>query len=243
MSQKKTQEVLITGGGVGIGAAISRAFLSKGFKVYIFSPNNAKLEVEPSSRLQVINVDFRCPETIQGAFIRLKKYTKNIDVLVNNSGVFPRTVLQDIELDEWTEVLNINLTSYFLCSKYTLDFMKHDKKYYIVNISSDAAYIGPKKGVHYAASKAGVVGLTKSLSNSLAERNINVNVVIPGITDTQQSRLKDNLKRRIRKEKEIPLRRVADPEDVSKVVVSLCSEEFSYVTGQKIFVDGGRNSI
>jgi NAD(P)-dependent dehydrogenase (short-subunit alcohol dehydrogenase family) len=235
--------VLVTGGGRGIGAEIVRQYQDLGCQVYIFNLGLDDIDVDLRglNTDNIISVDFRVPETIEAAFGQLLKKTTHLDVLVNNAGIFPRQSINEISLRNWFDVININLTSYFFCAQNAAKMMKDEEKTYITNISSDAYNTGAKKGAHYSASKAGIIGLSKSLANTLAIRNINVNVVIPGVTDTRQSKL--TKERRLQKAAEIPLGRVADVNDVAKVVVALSSGDFDYMTGQKIVIDGGKNSI
>lgn len=241
MDNKKS--VLVTGGGKGLGCEIANRYGRLGYSVFIFYPKEADLSdnLDVKIRDGAILVDFTHPENIYEGFDKLSRVTNKLDVLVNNAGIYPRKTFPEMTLSDWYSVININLTAAFLCSQQVVKFMMPDKRTYITNISSDAALLGPKKGVHYAASKAGLIGLTKSMANALADQQINVNAVLPGIVDTDQSQLSQQKRRE--HELLIPFGSVANKGDIAKVVTALSSGDMDYITGQKIIIDGGRNPI
>ncbi|MDH7507160.1 MAG: SDR family oxidoreductase, partial [Candidatus Thermoplasmatota archaeon] len=164
------------------------------------------------------------------------KKTKTIDILVNNAGIYKRQEFNDISLEDWNKTLSVNLTGCFNLCKQVLPFMKPCGK--IIFISSQLALKGSAHGAHYAASKAAVLGLVRSLALELASKKINVNAVAPGTIDTNiiAGYTQDERQRRIN---EIPLKRLGTPEDVANTCLFLASDLSNYITGETINVNGG----
>ena len=161
------------------------------------------------------------------------------DVLVNNAGVFPRAAFLELSEREWDHVLGINLKGSFLCAQAVARaLVAAGRPGAIVNISSSAVR-GDPRGVHYSSSKAGVVGLTRAMALALAPHHIRVNAIAPGLTDTAQPRYGNTEEQIAERAREIPLGRIAQPEEIAKVAVFLASAESGWVTGELIHVNGG----
>jgi NAD(P)-dependent dehydrogenase (short-subunit alcohol dehydrogenase family) len=162
------------------------------------------------------------------------------DVLMNNAGVFPRAAFLELDEREWDHVLGVNLKGSFLCAQAGARAMvAAGRRGAIVNISSSAVR-GDPRGVHYSASKAGVIGLTRAMALALAPHGIRVNAIAPGTTDTAQPRYGNTEEQLLARSREIPLDgRMATPEEIARVVVFLASDEAGRMTGEVVHVNGG----
>jgi NAD(P)-dependent dehydrogenase (short-subunit alcohol dehydrogenase family) len=230
---------LITGGGTGLGLAIAQEFLAIGYRVVVFTPTwDPAKELEGTAALHEISVDLASPEQILQAFERTRALTDTIDVLVNNAAVFERAHFDELAVEVWEYTLRVNLTAPFLCCQQFCR-MAAPNRAYIVNILSDAYYLGPRRGAHYAASKGGLASLTRSLARILGGNGIRVLGVAPGIASTRQSLAKAHQYDEIAKT--IPLGRIAKPRDISQAVVALTSGAFDYMTGEILHLNGGRH--
>lgn len=237
---------LVTGAARGIGKAIALKLYNKGANIII---NDIVKEEEISRTLaeikksdheaigiradvtKIVEVENMAEEIIQ-------KFGK-IDILVNNVGIIRDALLIRMKEEDWDAVMNVNLKGTFNCAKTVSKYMiKQKTGGRIVNISSVIGLTGNIGQANYAASKAGIIGLTKSIAKELAPRNINVNAVAPGFIDTDMTRgLSEKI--RISLQEKIPLKRLGTVEDIAQVVYFLVSEASSYITGQVIIVDGG----
>ena len=161
-----------------------------------------------------------------------------IDVLVNNAGITKDALLMRMKKEDFEDVINVNLVGTFNVTKNVIPYMIKQRSGRIINISSVVGVSGNAGQTNYSASKAGIIGFTKSLAKEVASRNVLVNAVAPGFIETQMT---DVLKQEVKEEiaKNIPLRRMGTPEDVANVVKFLAGEQSSYITGQVINVDGG----
>lgn len=161
------------------------------------------------------------------------------DVLVNNAGVFPRASFLDLEEREWDQVLGVNLKGSFLCAQAVARaLIAANRPGAFVNVSSSAVR-GDPRGVHYSASKAGIVGLTRAMALALAPHGIRVNAIAPGLTDTAQPRYGNTEEQIAVRAQEIPLGRMAQPEEIARVAVFLATSEAAWITGELIHVNGG----
>jgi 3-oxoacyl-[acyl-carrier protein] reductase len=233
---------VVTGGSGGIGEAISLKLAEAGFDIcinYHNTPERAervKKEVERIGRRAItFKADVsRSPEVkemVKGATDAFG----GIEVLVNNAGILSQqTVTEDLSEKEWDRMLAVNLKGPFLCSRFAIPYLKKAHRASIVNISSIAGKMGGVVGVHYAASKAGLIGFTMALASELAPYNITCNAVAPGPVDTAliDASLKEKLKGLT------PLNRIAKPEEIAFSVLFLI--ENRYITGETIDVNGGR---
>jgi len=238
---------LVTGAQQGIGRAIALALAADGADVgvnYLDDQTAADAvadEVRARGRRAVlIPGDVSRAEEARRMVEAVVTGLGPLDVLVNNAGIFPRSPFLDLREDEWTRVLDVNLKGSFLCAQTAARAMVGGARPgAIVNLSSVAAR-GTPLGVHYAASKAGVVGLTRAMALALAPHHIRVNAIAPGLTDTAQPRYGHTEGELRALARDIPLDgRMARPEEIASVAVFLASEEARWITGQVIHVNGG----
>lgn len=240
----RDKTALVTGASRGIGKAIALALASKGANVVLIGTNSSDLnavadEIKAMGRgASVICGNVADAESVD-AFVSktIEEYGK-IDILVNNAGITRDTLLMRMKEEDWDTVLDVNLKGVFLCTKAVSRHMLKQRHGRIINITSVVGITGNPGQCNYAASKAGVIGFTKSAAREFASRNITVNAVAPGfivtsMTDVLSDQIKENLKQ------QIPMGRLGLPEDVASTVLFLASDAASYITGQTIAVDGG----
>lgn len=244
----KNKVVIITGAGMGQGRVEALLFAKEGAHVVVddFDKEAADKTVEmlkkqkAPGKVLVSYADVRNEEEVKKMVSDTVKKFGKIDVLVNNAGIYRGHSVPETTEEEWYEVIDTNLKGSFLCCKYTIPHMMKVKKGAIVNISSIGAFIALEGSATYAASKAGLVGFTRSLGLDLAPHGIRVNSVAPGWTDTPMIAplLKD---KNIRKAllADIPANRFASSEDQARLVLWLASDESAYIFGQTICNDGG----
>jgi 3-oxoacyl-[acyl-carrier protein] reductase len=241
----KDQVVLVTGGTRGIGRAISLEFAKKGAKLvvnYTSSEEKAKALVEELEALGceaiAVQADVSKDEDAQRLTSEAVKRFGRIDVLVNNAGITRDNLLIRMKEADWDDVMNVNLKGTFLMSKAVGKLMLKQRSGVMVNLTSVVGIMGNAGQANYSASKAGVIGLTKSLAREFASRGVRVNAVAPGyiLTDMTSVLSEDAISNFA---SQIPLSRPGTPEDVAKVVCFLSSQDSAYMTGQVIHVDGG----
>lgn len=235
----------ITGGTRGIGRQIAITLAENGYDIAVNyrTNNNAiiilKEEVERNNvKFIAVQGDVSKYEDTENMINEIIRQYTRIDVLVNNAGVTKDTLLMRMKKEDFEDVININLVGTFNVTKNVIPYMMKQKNGRIINISSVVGISGNAGQANYAASKAGIIGFTKSLAKEVGSRNILVNAVAPGFIETQMT---DVLKEEVKEEisKTIPLKRTGKPIDVANVVKFLASEDSSYITGQVINVDGG----
>lgn len=243
MSQKTA---VITGGSRGIGKAIATKLAEAGYNIvvnYNSSETKAlelKEELESTHKITVktVQCDVSNFKDVKSMYKEVKNSFDSIDVLINNAGITKDNLILRMKEEDFDQVIDINLKGTFNCAKIFGRHMLKQKMGKIVNISSVVGVMGNAGQSNYAASKAGVIGLTKSLAKEFASRGINVNAVAPGFI---KSAMTDQLSDEVIKhyQENIPLGCLGEPEDVAKVVKFLCSDDANYMTGQVINVDGG----
>ena len=185
-----------------------------------------------------VQIDISNAESVDNAFSIVEKEYNSVDILINNAGITQDNILPRMKEAEWLEVIQTNLTGSFYTSQRAIKLMMKNKWGRIVFISSVVGISGNQGQANYAASKAGLIGLAKSISKELGSRNITSNVVAPGYIETDMtSFLDDENKKNIIEQ--LSIKRIGKPEDISNVVSFLCTEESEYITGQVIPVDGG----
>jgi 3-oxoacyl-[acyl-carrier protein] reductase len=241
----KEKVALVTGGAQGIGEAIALELANKGADLALADVNLEKVEetakklaAETGKQVLPLKMDVsKFAEVEEGIKKIVDKYG-HLDILVNNAGVTRDGLIVRMSEQDWDLVLAINLKGTFNCIKAVSRPMMKQRKGRIVNIASVVGLMGNAGQANYSASKAGVIGLTKSSAKELAARNITVNAIAPGfiktkMTDVLSDEVKDNLK------KLIPLGSLGEAEDVARAVTFFASDEAAYVTGQVLAVDGG----
>ena len=234
----------VTGGSRGIGKAIAIE-LGNNFHVVVGYSNSedkandvAKDIISSGGSASTVRVDISNSESVDEAFTSIEKDYTSVDVLINNAGVTKDNILPRMKKDEWLEVIQTNLTGSFYTSQRAIKPMMKNKWGRIIFISSVVGISGNQGQANYAASKAGLIGLAKSISKEMGSRNITSNVVAPGYIETDMtSFLDDQNKENIIEQ--LSIKRIGKPEDISNVVSFLCNEESEYITGQVIPVDGG----
>jgi 3-oxoacyl-[acyl-carrier protein] reductase len=238
------RKAIVTGGAVGIGSSIALTLASEGSKVVlgdIDGDTASKTAAELSGRGLNVNafpVDVSRSEDVSRFFEEAIEWLGGIDILVNNAGVTRDSVFMRMSENDWDIVNSVNLKGTYNCMKMAVRKMIKQKSGRIVNISSVVGLMGNPGQSNYAASKAGVIGLSKSIAKEVASRNITVNVVAPGFIQTRMTDvLTDDQKEAFLSQ--VPLGRAGQPDDVAKVVLFLCSSLANYITGQVINVDGG----
>ncbi len=235
---------VITGGSRGIGADIVRTFLKNGAEVHYFSrsPGDstdefAELAREHDTSVRHHPVDV-ADETAVDAAVKEVLDEGPLDVLVNNAGVTRDGLVMRMKLEDWDAVMNVNLRSAFLCSRAVSRAMIRQRKGSIINITSIVGVIGNGGQANYASSKAGLIGLTKSLARELASRSVRVNAIAPGFIQTDMTgQLNDEQRSTLTAQ--IPLDRLGTGEDVARAALFLASDLSTYVTGHVLHVTGG----
>jgi 3-oxoacyl-[acyl-carrier protein] reductase len=234
---------VVTGASRGIGRAISERLARQGALVAMTdvlgeaAADAAREVTEAGFRAEAYAMDVTNGESVQSAVERIIERHTRLDILVNNAGVVRDNVAMRLKREDWDLVLNVNLTGTFICTQAVLRQMMRQREGRIVNISSVVGQMGNAGQSNYAASKAGIIGFSKSLSRELAVRGITVNVVAPGLIDTDMTRA---LPEHVRNEwaSKVPLGRLGTAADVASAVCFLASDEASYISGQVLAVNG-----
>jgi 3-oxoacyl-[acyl-carrier protein] reductase len=230
---QEPRSVLVTGGNRGIGRAIAEAFLAQGDKVAVTSRSGGA----PEGALDLV-CDITDPAAVDAAFTQVEEQHGPVEVLVANAGVTADTLVLRMSEDDWSRVIDTNLTASFRLAKRAAKGMLRLRRGRIVFISSVVGLLGSAGQVNYAASKAGLVGMARSLSRELGSRSITSNVVAPGFVDTDMTAvLTDEQKATIKQQ--VPLGRYGTPEEIAAAVLWLTGDGGGYVTGAVIPVDGG----
>ena len=235
---------LITGGAQGIGKTISEELVQNGAHVVLGDVNleGAQATAEAINNnggsASAVKIDVSNPAEVKQVFDSILKDKKPIDIMINNAVITRDGLMIRMKEADWDRVLNINLKGTFLCSQQAAKQMMKQKSGAIVNIASIVGVMGNFGQANYSASKAGVIGLTKTLAREVASRGIRVNAVAPGFIDTEMTQVLDESVRQKLIE-QIPLAKLGLPEDVARCVAFLVSDRSSYITGQVINVNGG----
>ena len=239
----ENQRVLITGGSRGIGKEIVCAFLDKGAEVHFISTSASphmdeleKLAADNGTTVTWHQGNVADEEQMTAIVEPLAK--EGLDVVVNNAGITRDGLIFRMSKENWDQVLQVNLTSAFLISKIAASQMIRKRKGCIINMSSVVGVMGNAGQTNYAASKAGLIGFSKSLAKEVASRSVRVNVIAPGFIDSDMTRdLGDKIMDELKKQ--IPMARTGQAREVAEAVLFLASDKASYITGQVLNVDGG----
>ena len=241
MSDLKGKNIIVTGASGGIGNSIINKLYMSGANILATGTKIEKLK-ELKKKFDKINVlpfdisqSDKIEEFIENA---TKQLGGNLDCIVNNAGITQDNLAIRMSLEEWQKVININLTSTFLMSKYSIKKMLKNKSGKIVNITSVVGHTGNLGQTNYTASKAGIIAMSKSLSVEYAKKNINVNCISPGfiktaMTDKIDEKFKDQIVSKI------PSGRLGEPEDIANAVLFLVSDQSNYINGETLHVNGG----
>ena len=245
MKKLQNKKAIITGGTRGIGKAIVLEFAAQGCDVVFTYNSSADAAREIESKSDEFGVKLMGVQADAADFAEAEKTIKytldnlgGLDILVNNAGIAKDNLLLRMKEEDFDSVIRANLKSVFNYCKFAVKPMMGQRKGKIINISSVVALIGNAGQSNYVASKAGVIGFTKSLAREMASRNITVNAIAPGYVSTDMTG-KLNEKQREAVLSQVPLNRIANPEDIAKASVFLASDDSDYITGQVLAVDGG----
>lgn len=240
----KGKNAFITGSAQGIGKAIATAMAQEGANIAVADMNIEKAESTAQEIRELgvkgvaIEIDVSQQEAVKSAFENIKQEFQRLDILVNNAGITRDALLLRMKDEDWDTTIDINLKGTFLCSKEAIRIMAKQQYGKIINVSSVVAFTGNPGQANYSASKAGIVGLTKTIAKEYASRGIRANAVAPGfistaMTDAIPDKIKEEMKR------SIPLGHFGVPEDVAHAVTFLSSDDADYMTGQILHINGG----
>ncbi|MCD4786834.1 MAG: 3-oxoacyl-[acyl-carrier-protein] reductase [Desulfobacterales bacterium] len=249
MPEKRT--VVVTGASRGIGRSICLSLANPDTQIYFnyFSPGNPEAEEAAAAETEKMvadlgssavsmSVDVADAKDVEAFFEKIVNETGRVDILVNNAGITKDGLLVRMNENDWDMVLNINLKGAFTCTRLAARIMMKQRYGRIVNIASVVGVSGNPGQANYSASKAGLIGLTKTAAKELAARNVTVNAVAPGFIETDMTAALSE-KARTAMLDQVPMRRGGQPEDVAAAVKFLASDDAAYITGQVIHVNGG----
>lgn len=233
---------IVTGAGRGLGKGIAKKLAAEGAKVVVAdiiddAVKTAEEIKSAGDEAVSFKVDISNPEDVKALFDFTLQTYGTLDIMVNNAGINRDAMLHKMTLEQWDLVIKVNLTGTFLCTQHAAQIMREKEKGTIINISS-ASWLGNIGQANYAASKAGVVGLTKTASRELAKKGVTCNAICPGFIDTDMTRGVPDKVWDIMISK-IPMGRAGQPSDVANMVAFLASDEANYITGEVINVGGG----
>lgn len=240
----KSMVALVTGAGRGLGREIALALAKEGADIVVNDVDLKNAEevagevISMGRRAVFSNASVSSREQVELMFKEIREVFGRLDILVNNAGITRDGLLMTMQEEQWDLVMDVNLKGVFNCCQHAAKMMSEQNFGKIVNLSSIAGQMGNMGQINYSASKAGVIGMTKTLAKELARYNINVNAVAPGIiqtpmTETIPEKVMDSML------KQIPFRRIGQPKDIANLVKFLVSEDSEYVTGQVIACNGG----
>ena len=241
MNDLKEKNVIVTGATGGIGNSIIKKLYDTGANILATGTKNEKLEElkKKFQNIQTLKFDISQTDNLE-SFIddATKRLGDKLDCMVNNAGITQDNLAIRMSIEEWRKVIDINLTSTFLISKFAIKKMLKNKKGKIINITSVVGHTGNLGQTNYTASKAGIVAMSKSLAIEYAKKNININCISPGFIKTAMTdKIDDKFKEVIISK--IPSGRLGEPEDVANAVIFLASSQSDYINGETLHVNGG----
>ncbi len=241
MNDLKDKNIIVTGASGGIGNSIVKKLYESGVNILASGTRIEKLEdlKKKFEKIQILKFDISEREKIE-EFIEnaTQKLGGSLDCIINNAGITQDNLAIRMNLDEWKKVIDINLTSTFLMSKFAIKKMLKNKSGKIVNITSVVGHTGNLGQVNYTASKAGIVAMSKSLAIEYAKKNINVNCISPGYIKTAMTdKIDEKFKEFIISK--IPSARLGEPDDIANAVRFLCSDQSNYINGETLHINGG----
>ena len=236
----KNKKVILTGGTRGIGLSILDKFYTLDSNILVIGSNKENLEIikKKYTNIVILQLDLNNCSKISETFKSAIESFGGVDVLINNAGITKDNLALRMTMEEWTTVLNVNLTSSFLMCQESIKYMIKNKSGSIINITSVVAHLGNPGQVNYASSKAGLIAMSKSLAKEYAKKNIRVNCISPGFIESDMtSVLKEEHK--IALLKGIPMNKMGSGEDIANGVVFLASDISSCITGETLHINGG----
>ena len=240
MNDLKEKNIIVTGASGGIGNSIIEKFYEYGANILASGTKVEKLELlkKKYNNIKILKFDISQSEKIEEFIESASNELGGLDCIVNNAGITQDNLAIRMSLEEWKNVININLTSTFLLSKFAIKKMLKNKKGKIVNITSIVGHTGNLGQVNYSASKAGIVAMSKSLAIEYSKKNINVNCISPGFIKTAMTDKIDEKFKEVIISK-IPSGRLGTPEDIANAVLFLASTKSDYINGETLHVNGG----
>ena len=241
MNDLKNKNIIVTGASGGIGNSIVRKLYENGANILASGTRNERLEElkKEFEKINILKFDISQSEKIE-EFIEnaTKELGGGLDCIVNNAGITQDNLAIRMSLEEWKKVIDINLTSTFLMTKFAIKKMLKNKSGKIINITSVVGHTGNLGQANYTASKAGIVAMSKSLATEYAKKNININCISPGFIKTAMTDKIDEKFKEVIVSK-IPSARLGEPEDIANAVLFLASDQSDYINGETIHVNGG----
>ena len=236
---------IVTGASQGIGKIIAFELAKSGAHVVCISRNKKAIEsivdkiTINGGQASSFSCDISDSDTFSEIITGIIKENNRIDILVNNAGITKDSLLMRMSIEQWDDVINTNLKGAFHCTKAVMRHMMKNKFGRIINITSIVGLTGNAGQANYAASKSGLIGMTKSIAKEVASRGITANCIAPGWIETSMT---EKLSKEVKSEflSHIPVGRIGSPDDIANAVIFLASDEAGYITGQTITVDGGR---
>lgn len=245
MERLNNRVAIVTGAGQGIGRALALGLAREGANIVIadLSEENAitvKRQIETAGGTALpLRTDVSDEDSVQTMVETSLRQFGRLDILINNAGIFPISSVEEMKEEDWDRVIATNLVGAFLCSRAVAERLLEQGSGRVISITSGRAFQGAKNAAHYASSKAGIIGFSKSLALELAPRQITVNVICPGVTDTAQPRGHQSEEELYAQGQKIPFGRIGQPEDLIGTAVFLASDAAAFITGQTLIVNGG----
>ena len=240
MKELESKKIIVTGASGGIGNSIIEKLHDYGANILASGTRIEKLEElkQKFNKIKILKFDITQSDRIEDFIEKASKELDGLDCIVNNAGITQDNLAIRMSLNEWKKVIDINLTSTFLMSKFAIKKMLKNKSGKIVNITSVVGHTGNLGQANYTASKAGIVAMSKSLAIEYAKKNINVNCISPGFIKTAMTdKIDEKFKETIISK--IPSARLGEPDDIANAVGFLCSDQSSYINGETLHVNGG----